>query len=295
MKNLKYLILFLFILMNISGLVLGQKKNTKPVKNNTKPTVKTSPQSSPQTVQPTPTPTAAVQDDVEPDKTPVKKNERPTGTTDLKKINENIKNNTSANSNNPAYFYEFTQPNFLVAKVLIEHDDQGKGKITFLKKESDEEISDPIQLTPEAMERINKAYDALNFLDSSESYQYEKDYSHLGNMTFTLKKGGRERTTKFNWTENKDARALSDEYRKIGQQYVWMFEINLSRENQPLDSPRLMDLLDSYIRRNEVSNPVQMIPFLKELSNDERIPLIARNHATRLITVIEKNHKKAEK
>jgi uncharacterized protein (UPF0147 family) len=35
-----------------------------------------------------------------------------------------------------------------------------------------------------------------------------------------------------------------------------------------------------------------MILILKELSNDERIPLIARNHATRIIKEIEK---KAEK
>jgi hypothetical protein len=31
-----------------------------------------------------------------------------------------------------------------------------------------------------------------------------------------------------------------------------------------------------------------MLPLLKELSNDERIPLIARNHATKLAEKIEK-------
>jgi hypothetical protein len=34
-----------------------------------------------------------------------------------------------------------------------------------------------------------------------------------------------------------------------------------------------------------------MLPLLKELSNDERIPLIARNHAGRLVKQLEKEKK----
>jgi hypothetical protein len=70
-----------------------------------------------------------------------------------------------------------------------------------------------------------------------------------------------------------------------------MFDMNVSRVNQPLESPKLMDVLDGYIKRNEVSDATQLLPFLKELGDDERIPLIARNHATRLIKQIEKEKK----
>ena len=38
---------------------------------------------------------------------------------------------------------------------------------------------------------------------------------------------------------------LADEYRKIGNQFIWMFDINVARENQPLEAPRIMDALDS--------------------------------------------------
>lgn len=65
--------------------------------------------------------------------------------------------------------------------------------------------------------------------------------------------------------------------------------MNLSRVNQPLESPKLMDMIDSYIKRNEISDAAQLVPFLKELGDDERIPLIARNHAARLLKQIEKN------
>ena len=112
-------------------------------------------------------------------------------------------------------------------------------------------------------------------------------------MTFTVRKDGRERTAKFNYTVNKDAKTLADEYRKIGQQFVWIFDIKLARENYPLETPALMDSLDSLVKRNELSDGQQMIPFLQELSNDERLPLIARNHATRIIKTVEK--KKEEK
>ena len=52
-----------------------------------------------------------------------------------------------------------------------------------------------------------------------------------------------------------------------------------------------MGVLDGYLKRGEISDPKQMLPLLKELSNDERIPLVARNHASKLAAVIEKTEK----
>ncbi len=200
----------------------------------------------------------------------------------------NARPTNAVKENNPVYFYEFTQPKFVISRLRIEHDENGKGKITFLKKDFDEDISDPLQLSATTLERVKAAWNALNFLDSTENYQYEKDYSHLGNMAFTMKKNGKTREAKFNWTDNKGAKTLADEYRKIGQQFIWIFDITVARENQPLEAPRLIDALDSLIKRNEISDAAQMVPLLKELNNDERIPLIARNHALKLAAQIEK-------
>jgi len=191
----------------------------------------------------------------------------------------------------PNYVYEFSRPEFIVSWVSIEHDEQGRGKISFKKQGLEAAESDPITLSTVTLERINGALTALNFLDSTEDYQYEKDYSHLGNISITYRKNGRERTAKFNWTTNENAKALMDEYRKISNQYVWQFDMQVARENQPLNAPSIMDELDSYLRRNEISDPKQLVPLLKELSNDERIPLIARNHAGKLVEKIEKEKK----
>jgi hypothetical protein len=171
---------------------------------------------------------------------------------------------------------------------VIEHDENGLGKIAFIKRGYTEPISDPIEVSPAAMERLKKAFAALNFLDSKEDYQYQKDFSHLGVMKITMRKDGRERTSEFNWTDNKDAKAITEEYRKLGNQYIWMFDINLARENQPLQAPGLLDELDSLVRRSEISDAGQMLLFLQKLTEDERVPLIARNHAAKIIKTIEK-------
>ena len=220
-----------------------------------------------------------------------KKNERPDNHTDsIGSTNLTVKSNSAAEKSalKPIYFYEFAQPDFLISQIHIEFDENGKGQISFMKKNFDELITDPIQVSVAALTRIKNAVEALNFFDSDENYQYEKDYSHLGNIKIKIKKDGRERETKFNYTTNQDAKLLADEYRKIGQQFMWIFDINLARENQPLEAPRLLNALDSLIRRNEISDAGQMIYFLKELSDDERIPLISRNHAAKLTKNIEK-------
>ncbi len=274
-------------------------------------TFSASAQSKPKTVKkksakkaaPLKTATATAENDTIPT---IKKNSRPEiesqtiapeKTDEAQKPSETVKTNarpSPAIENKPIYFYEFSKPEFTVSKINIEHDENGKGKITFQKKDVAEPIAEPLQLSAAASERVKAIWQALNFLDSTENYQTVRDYSNLGAMKFSMKRDGRAREATFNWTDNKDAKFLADEYRKIGQQFVWIFDINVARENQPLDAPRLLDALDSLIKRKEISDAAQMIPLLRELSNDERLPLIARNHSTKLAEKIEKSEQKKE-
>ena len=275
MKRFIFAGLALIIMAGSTDSFLAQ---TKTRKTNTRPNVSNKEESAePQTValpKPTKTP-------------PTKKNERPAD-------GNSSGGNAVGSKSEPNYFYEFSQPAFTVSKILIEHDEAGNGTISFMKNISDETISDPIKVSPATLGKINTALATLNFFDSTENYQYEKDYTHLGNIKIKVKKDGREREAKFNYTNNPKAKELADEFRKIGQQFIWIFDINVARENQPLESPRLLDALDSMIRRSEVSDAAQMIPLLKELSNDERIPLISRNHAVKLIKQIEKAAEKGQ-
>lgn len=191
----------------------------------------------------------------------------------------------------PVYFYVFTRPGFTYSRIEIEHDEAGKGTISFQKSSFDEPIVDPIDLSAKTMANINEAVTALDFLASTEEYQYARDYSHLGNVEFRMKQNGRERTVKYNWTDNKHAKALMDEYRRISNEYTWRFEILLARDNQPLFTPGLVETMESYLKRNEISDPAHLVPFLTELSNDERLPLMGRNLASKLIKDIKRQNR----
>jgi uncharacterized protein (UPF0147 family) len=48
-----------------------------------------------------------------------------------------------------------------------------------------------------------------------------------------------------------------------------------------------MDQIELQLKRNGLSDPQQLVPLLNEISTDEHLPLIARNHALRLIKKIE--------
>lgn len=188
----------------------------------------------------------------------------------------------------PEYTYVFERPGFTYEKIRIEHDDAGIGKITFKRSAFEEAITDPVSLSEKTMAKLRGAFDALHFLDSREEYQAARDYSHLGNIELTLRRSGRERTVRYNWTDNKNAKSLMDEYRRISNEFIWRFEISLARENQPLQAPGLMEVLAGYLRRSEISDPRNLTPILTELSSDERLPLMARNRAAELIKQIEK-------
>ncbi|HVS21160.1 MAG TPA: hypothetical protein VHD88_04890 [Pyrinomonadaceae bacterium] len=186
-----------------------------------------------------------------------------------------------------AYSYEFTQPKFLISRILIEHDALGRGKITFVRQ-SETPIVEPIELSTGALGRIFGLWNDLHFLDSNENYQTTKDFSYLGVYRLHMDDGQRRRTAEFNWSDNKPAWALVKEYQRVSDQAVFVFDMTVARENQPLNAPSLMNQLESMYTRGGLSDPHQLVPLLTELRTDERIPLIARNHADRLLKKIEK-------
>ncbi|MDT5123816.1 MAG: hypothetical protein QOC96_3298 [Acidobacteriota bacterium] len=186
------------------------------------------------------------------------------------------------------YSYEFQKSNFYIRHIVIKHDASGRGEISFEKQGDSEPIVEPLALSDAARARITSLWEALRFLDSNDNYQSERQYPHLGTMWLTMTRGTRERVAEFNWTNDLNAKALIDEYRRIGNQAIFIFDITVARENQPLDSPKLLDTLDIYIDRKELSDTQQLIPLIRELSTDERLPLIARNHAGRILKKLEK-------
>ncbi|REJ79248.1 MAG: hypothetical protein DWQ47_00455 [Acidobacteria bacterium] len=190
------------------------------------------------------------------------------------------------------FAYEFENPKFIVSHVKIEHDEKGNGRIWFKKQDFEVDETESIQISAHIMERLEALWGELAYLSDGVRHQSEeRDYGHLGTMTLTVNRDGVKRTDSFNWTENSKAKDLTDEYKKISNQFIWVFDMEVARKNQPLEAPRIMKSIDSYIRRDSISDPEQLLPYLRKLQDDERIPLIARNHAGRLVERIEKSRK----
>jgi hypothetical protein len=185
------------------------------------------------------------------------------------------------------YAYEFTQPEFYVRHILIAHDATGRGKITFERKGEEVSIEEPIELSMGALGRVLGAWAELRFLESRENYQSERQYPHLGTMRLKMEHDSQKRTAEFNWTNNKTTALLANEYRRVADQAILVFDISVARETQPLNAPKLMDEIEMQLKRNGLSDPQQLVPLLQEVSTDEHLPLIARNHALRLIKKIE--------
>lgn len=210
-----------------------------------------------------------------------KRNDRPMEGAAQLKVNKKLPDGTN-------YTYEFSQPKFVISHIVIEHDALGRGKITFQTKDDERPVVEPVELSDTAIGRIFDLWSALHFLDSNENYQSSKDFSHLGTYKLSMDDGKRKRTAEFNWSSSKSAWELAQEYRRVADQAIFVFDITVARENQPLNAPGLLNYLESLYRRNGLSDPKQLVPLLRELRTDDHIPLIARNQADRLLKKIEK-------
>jgi len=186
------------------------------------------------------------------------------------------------------YSYEFTQPKFYVKHIVLEHGPNGRGTITFERMNEDVPVVENIEISPAVLSRLNTFWAGLDFLNSDANYQSSQDFSHLGTMKISMQQGERKRVAEFNWTHNDNASGLITEYKRIAEQAILVFDISVARENQPLNSPKLMEVMESFIKRNQLSDPKQLLPLLRDMSTDEHIPLMARNHAIRIIKLIEK-------
>jgi hypothetical protein len=193
-----------------------------------------------------------------------------------------------ATAEDVGYSYEFVKSDFHIRHIVIKHDARGRGEISFERQGDLEPIVEPLEFSDTSRTRILSLWEALRFLDSAVDYQAEKDFAHLGTMRLHMKRGTQERTAEFNWTNDANAKALADEYRRVANQAVFIFDVSVARQNQPLDSPKLLDRLDIHLKRNELSDPQQLVPLLRELSTDERLPLMSRNHAARTLKKLEK-------
>src|SRR2546423_327801 len=81
---------------------------------------------------------------------------------------------------------------------------------------------------------------------------------------------------------------LADIFRGIATQEMPLFDIETSEQFQPLDLPRLLDAIENDLRLQRITEPERLLAKLQEVAGNPTQPLIARNHATRMVNDIKR-------
>ena len=199
-------------------------------------------------------------------------------------VSSDKKTDTSADTK---FHYLFENEKFTTPRIELEFGADGKGEFRFKKKES-EEIANKLEVTTIVLGQISALLAELNYLDSSENYQHKKDFSHLGTVTIEIHQSGKHRKVQFNYTDNPAMSKLANIFRNIATQETRVFEIETIRQSDPISTPAQLRYLDSELRSKNIADPERFVVLLQDIKLDEGVPLIARNHAERLLKEIRK-------
>jgi hypothetical protein len=200
---------------------------------------------------------------------------------------ESIKGASSSDSD-LSFSYKFEGPRFYLKVIEIDLGSNGTGGLRFTRGESDEVLDCKVNLQPGTIARIRQLYELSDFLGTETSYQDKRDMSHLGWITIGAKRGERERKVRYNYTTNAHIKELQEIFLGIAWQEIALFDIDNAERYQPLDLPKQLEILENDLGLERIAEPTRVIAPLKEISVDESQPLIARNHAKRIIEAINK-------
>lgn len=192
-----------------------------------------------------------------------------------------------------SFSYKFENQRFDIRVIEIDLNSNGAGELRFVRGTSDEILDCKVNLFPSTIARIRTLFEISGFLDSKTEYQGKADMSHLGWMTLSAKQGARERKVRFNHTINAQMEELAKIFRGIATQEISLLDIDNAERYQPLDLPKRLELLERDLRLQWIAEPERVLVALKEIAGDDTQPLIARNHAKRIIEAIKKGELKS--
>ncbi len=199
-----------------------------------------------------------------------------------------VANDHREDSSQTKYLYFFDNEKFTTPHMEISFDAAGKGEFKFKKKDSEEMIN-KLEVSASLLEQINSILTEVSYFESNENYQYKKDFSHLGTVTIDIAKSGKHRKVTFNYTENAAMNRLANIFRNLATQETRVFELEAVRQNDPISTPAQLRFLESEMKSKNIADPERFTPILNDLKQDESVPLIARNHAKRLLDQIQKS------
>jgi hypothetical protein len=201
--------------------------------------------------------------------------------------------NGAATAGEMSFSYKFENPRFDIRVIEIDLNANGAGELRFTRGTSDEILDCKIKLLPATLARIRNLFEVSDFLALKTEYQDKKDFKHMGWVTLGARQGARERKTRFNFTTNVHMNELKDIFLGIAWQEISLFDIENAERYQPLDVPKQLEMLENDLKLARIAEPARVLTALNEIAGDDSQPLIARNHAKRIIEAIKKGNFKS--
>lgn len=201
--------------------------------------------------------------------------------------------NGAATAGEMSFSYKFENPRFDIRVIEIDLNPNGAGELRFTRGTSDEILDCKIKLLPATLARIRNLFEVSDFLALKTEYQDKKDFKHMGWVTLGARQGARERKTRFNFTTNVHMNELKDIFLGIAWQEISLFDIENAERYQPLDVPKQLEMLENDLKLARIAEPARVLTALNEIAGDDSQPLIARNHAKRIIEAIKKGNFKS--
>ncbi len=215
----------------------------------------------------------------------------PAGTCVLAQKAQSI--NGAAAPGEMSFSYKFDGARFPLRLIEIDLGPDGAGELRFTRGESDEVVDCKVKLLPATTARIRNLFEVSDFLASNTEYQDKRDFKHMGWITLGAKQGTRERKVRFNYTLNPHMKELEEIFRGIASQEISLFDIENAERYQPLDVPKQLEMLENDLKLVRIAEPARLLTALNEIAGDDSQPLIARNHAKRIIEAIKKGNFKS--
>ncbi|MGQ9897225.1 MAG: hypothetical protein ACUVR8_06685 [Acidobacteriota bacterium] len=186
---------------------------------------------------------------------------------------------TAAQTETETYRYEFEQPNFLVTRIVVVLDANGRGTLEYVEKEASEPTHAPVSLRPESLARLRRLTEQVAALPPTSP---SEKHTNLGLSKLAFVINGRPVRVSFTYTPQPALLELGQFFRGIVIQHQRMSQIEVARRYQPLEMPKLLRDLEADLNAQRIAEPAALANLLASLANDLRLSLIARNHAKRL-------------
>jgi len=184
--------------------------------------------------------------------------------------------------------YRFENSQFLIPKIELTIDGAGHGRLTWERKDARKPLSRDVRVSDRGLADLRNLLVRLDFVHSTAEYQTREDHSNLGTTAIRVVQAGVSREVVFNYTQNRDADALGRLLRGIANREMYVAELEVAIQHQPLETPAALSVLAQEFAQGRIGDATGLLPLLTSMADDMALPLITRNKATELARRISK-------